>query len=493
MKKSILLFGMIFGMVISFNNSVYASDIVYDGIKADTLDVSNLNKVQLEKKLNNYSKELLNKSILFNNDGKLKKVKLKNLNLEIDEKKESDKILNLGRNGNLIERYKNITDFKNDGYVYNINKKFDESLLNKEVVNLTEFFSTKVQNATVKKIDGNFNIVKEKNGITVDKNKLKNEIIEKLNSDMLDLEIDVSDMITVKKPKYTYKDFDGIDNLKATYSTNYNGSVPSRANNIVVGARHINGKVVYPNEVVSVTKMLAPFTISNGYNSASIYSNGRIDSGIGGGVCQVSTTLYNALLRSELEIVERQNHSMRVHYVPAAFDAAIAEGYKDLKFKNNTKYPIYLEGYTTGNTLTFNVYGKDVDKNKNRKIEFISNVLSVKAPNTVKELDKSKPKGYTAVKQNGDNGMYAQMIKVVYENGKEVSREIVNSSNYKPLDKIVIVGDRKEEPKKEKDNPKKEDTVETKKENVIGDKEPKENIKIEKQEEELVENDNSDD
>ena len=119
----------------------------------------------------------------------------------------------------------------------------------------------------------------------------------------------------------------------------------SRSTNLTVGAAKINGHVLMPGEVLSGYECLQPFTTANGYKTAAAYENGQVVDGIGGGVCQIATTLYNAALESEDgEIVQRQeNHSMIVTYVPASRDAAIAGTYKDIKIKNNYSTPIYVE------------------------------------------------------------------------------------------------------------------------------------------------------
>lgn len=114
------------------------------------------------------------------------------------------------------------------------------------------------------------------------------------------------------------------------------------------GTSKLNGKVLYPGEEISVCDNMVPFTEENGYEPAASYANGAVVESFGGGICQVSTTLYQAVLQAELEVTERHNHSMIVKYVEPSMDAAIAEGAKDFRFVNNTEAPIYIEGYTYG-------------------------------------------------------------------------------------------------------------------------------------------------
>ena len=130
-----------------------------------------------------------------------------------------------------------------------------------------------------------------------------------------------------------------------------------------------------PGQELSAGNTMRPFTEEEGYVEAGAYENGEVVKDIAGGICQVSSTLYNAVINAELEVTSRQPHSMIVNYVKPSKDAAIAGDYKDLKFKNNTKYPIYIEGYVAGEEVHFNIYGKDT-RAEGRKVEYISETLS---------------------------------------------------------------------------------------------------------------------
>lgn len=134
-----------------------------------------------------------------------------------------------------------------------------------------------------------------------------------------------------------------------------------------------------PGEVLSGYECLQPFTTSNGYKTAAAYENGKVVDSIGGGVCQIATTLYGASLEAEVEIVQRQNHSMIVTYVEPSMDAAIAGTYKDIKIKNNYSTPIYVEAYTSGKKLTFTLYGKET-RPEGRKVEYISETIGTTSP-----------------------------------------------------------------------------------------------------------------
>lgn len=156
-------------------------------------------------------------------------------------------------------------------------------------------------------------------------------------------------------------------------------------------------------------------------------------------MCQVATTLYNAVIRAELDIVQRYNHSMIVSYVKPSDDAAIAGTYKDLKFKNNLDNPVYIEGYCSGGIITFNVYGVET-RPANREISFRSETLSEEDPVTQFNFDAGQPVGYFNTEQSAHKGVTARLWKTVTVDGTVQSDEVFNNSKYKSSPKIVTVG-----------------------------------------------------
>ncbi len=214
----------------------------------------------------------------------------------------------------------------------------------------------------------------------------------------------------------------------------------SRSKNVANGCSLINGTTLYPGDTFSTYNTVKPFSTENGYEMAGSYLNGKVVDSIGGGICQVSTTLYNAVLRAELEVTERHNHSMIVTYVDPSADAAIAESSgKDFVFVNNTDYPIYIDGHTADKKITFTIYGVET-RAKNRAVDYESEVVEKKVPEADQIIaDASQPIGVISV-SSAHIGYKARLWKIVKENGVEVSREQVNSSNYKMSPRTATVG-----------------------------------------------------
>lgn len=232
-----------------------------------------------------------------------------------------------------------------------------------------------------------------------------------------------------------------VKDVLGTFSTSFKTSGSSRSANVRNGCELINGSTIYPGEEFSTYEAVAPFSQANGYYMAGSYMNGQVVDSLGGGICQVSTTLYNTVLLSELEVTERHNHSMIVSYVDPSADAAIAESSgKDFCFVNNTEAPIYIEGYTTEDKqLVFTIYGLE-KRSANRKVVYKSEVLSKTYPDTeVIYTDASAPIGSVSV-QSAHVGYKANLWKVVYEDDREVSREKINSSSYQMAPRSATVG-----------------------------------------------------
>ncbi|MBR5315511.1 MAG: VanW family protein, partial [Firmicutes bacterium] len=242
----------------------------------------------------------------------------------------------------------------------------------------------------------------------------------------------------VANPRGTKEELAKVKDLLSSYSTDFKSSVAGRVKNVEVATGRIDGTVLYPGEEFSVNETILQREAVNGYEIAASYLSGTTVQSYGGGVCQVSTTLYNAVILAELEISERSSHSMTVAYVPIAMDAAIAGDYMDLKFVNNTEAPIYIEGYTKNKNLYFNIYGEET-RPANRKVSFETEILSVEDPGTQFQAT-GDPIGTVSKVQSKHYGYRSKLWKVVTVDGVESSRTQFNKSNYRSSPRIVKIG-----------------------------------------------------
>lgn len=188
---------------------------------------------------------------------------------------------------------------------------------------------------------------------------------EKLN-ELIDNAFATSKKITVYipydeiKPSGTIEDLKQKTILRSKFSTNYSKSTENRKSNVRTALGAFNGQIIMPEQEVSFNEITGARTKENGYKPANIILNGVYVQGSGGGVCQASTTLYNALLLSNIEILEVSKHSLPASYVPLALDAMVSEGISDLKFKNNTSSPLYFKTYGDSKNVYCEIYGESL-------------------------------------------------------------------------------------------------------------------------------------
>ena len=358
-----------------------------------------------------------------------------------------DEAMKVGRRGNLIENYKEIKETRKTGVSFGVNRQMDEKVLKKFVKKKCKKMCTSAQNAQVSMENGEFVYTDSQEGVTLD----VAATVENIQKAVSEAKDDTSAIrvvaVEVEKPKISKETAERCKDKIGSFSTTFNAGNVNRSKNVANAARLISGSVLYPGETFSVHDAISPLTEENGYYAAASYNQGKEDT-LGGGVCQVSTTLYNAVLRAELEVVERSPHSMVVSYVKPSMDAAIAGDYKDFKFKNNTDVPIYIQGGTYSGTLYFNIYGEET-RSEDRTVTFESEVTDTIEPGADKiTYDKTKPESYTSVTQEAHTGYKAILWKIVDENGKE-SKTQVNSSTYAASPRYVTKGAKKEEAKPE--------------------------------------------
>jgi vancomycin resistance protein YoaR len=200
---------------------------------------------------------------------------------------------------------------------------------------------------------------------------------------------------------------------------------------------------LYPDEEFSTNEHFLPFTEKNGWREAGTIVQGKIEDSIGGGMCQVSTALYDALLEAEVQITERYNHSLKVNYSEYGMDAALAGDYKDLCFKNDTGAPLYIEAYVTRSNVVINIYGKEIH-DAGRRIEFESKLIDTIEPgDPIITYDSTLPEGTENITTYALKGRVYELYKKIYENGELKDTVKINTSNYLSRREEKTVGTKK--------------------------------------------------
>ncbi|HFK1409435.1 TPA: VanW family protein [Bacillus cereus] len=361
------------------------------------------NKKDIQAIINKKVNELDQKSLtyIFQNDKQT--YTWKDLGINYKEKDIIDKIFK-EQEGNVMNRYKMRKQAENGelkrdykltpqlnatAYETFIKDKYNETLKNPVNAELS------IEGSTV-------NVSQSQNGEKIDKGKLNGLTNEAITTGKSDVTLPV----TFIKPERSTEDIQkmGIKEVIAEYSTPMAGRNGNQSFNVNKSANTLSGVIVAPDETFSFNGRVGVTDAAHGYKSAAVYSQGKVIQSAGGGVCQVSSTLYSAALRADLGIVSRSNHSMPVNYLPLGQDAAVADYGPDLKFKNNTGNHIYIQAFSNGGSITTRIFGTNTGKN----VEVSSQVIS-------RTSDKITAVTYKKVTQNGEVISNGQISKSVYK------------------------------------------------------------------------------
>lgn len=247
--------------------------------------------------------------------------------------------------------------------------------------------------------------------------------------------------LKITYPNVTTKQIgnEAFPDLLSQFSTSFTSSGYNRSNNIILSSAKLNGLVLMPGEEFSYNQAVGQRTKAAGFRKAGAYSNGKVVQEVGGGICQVSSTLYNAVLYANLEIVERTNHYFNPGYVKAGLDATVSWGGPDFRFRNNRNYPIRIVTDTSGKKLKVYIYGLKTDDDCTVVLDprYISSVPY----KTTYQNDASLATGETRVVSSGSNGCKTATYKYVYDkNGTLISSECISRDTYSPHNKVVAVG-----------------------------------------------------
>ena len=493
----VLFFSIIFALL-NVNRSTYMRGVFVEDTNLSGMNKQQATSVleeKIEKKLNNKI------NITYKNET-LITIDPKEIEFEYNLSDKLNEMYKIGRNSNIfVNNYEILFTaiFKRE---FELEFKYNEEILDNIVNGLDANIPELVMNPSYYIEDGNLIIVPGRDGIIIEKEKLINEIILKIKKgdENSKIEIPVADKkaeeIDVEKiheevycePKNAYYveepfelhlDEDGIDfaitieeakeiiNQEAEkytiplnitkaeitisdidsnafryqvsrFSTNYDPGYFSRVKNLQLAAGKIDGIVLKAGEEFSFNKVVGKRTIEAGYQDAKIFLNGEVVDGTGGGICQISTTLYNAVLLANLEITDRRNHNYTTSYVKAGRDATVVYGAIDFKFKNNREYPIKISSSVSGGVVTFTIYG--IEQENEYDVKIIPIVTETIPKTTKYEDDPSLVEGSEVVKQVGTSGCKVTTYKEVYLNGSLVSKEVISNDIYKAMARIVKRG-----------------------------------------------------
>lgn len=494
----IIMFSTIFALINVNNNKILK------GIFIEDIEVSDLTKEEAQKMFEELISKKMENEIVFKYKELETPITYEALEVKFDIENAIEQAYNIGRDGNLFENNFNILKTWINGEKVKLDHSIDEDVIRQVSENINNTSEDAVVEPSYYIEDNNIIITAGKNGIKVDEDMLKQEVDKNIsiNSDnsvvievpvvssehgKIDLEKihneiykEVKDAYYVQNPFTIYPEVNGVDfdmknaktiiaenkeeytipliitkaqkttqdigteafpDLLATFSTKYNAGDRDRTTNLILAAQKINGTVLLPGEEFSYNKTVGERTIEAGYKMAATFSNGKVVDGLGGGICQISSTLYDAVVMANLQITKRRNHQFITSYLPGGKDATVVWGSQDFKFINSRKYPVRITMSVSGGTATAQVWGLKEEVEYDITIE--SQKTATIAYTTQYINDPSLPEGTQVVKQNGSNGSKYEAYKVMRLNGVVVSRTLLSKDTYNAKQKIVRIGTKK--------------------------------------------------
>lgn len=414
-------------------------ELVYPGISINEVDISYLNKGQAIKKVSSYLENLNGEKVIKVQSGeKTYETDFESLGVKDNLEEVVDLAIEYGKGDSFFKKYRYVSkgilknfktqieldDNKYEGFIAVINKEQNRMPVN----------------ALIEHDWSGFKIIPHELGRTVDTDGLKVAIKEAIDANSEDEIIIVSAEFITEYPRILEEDLKTVDSAISSYTTSFGSSSSNRCTNIEVAARYLDDIVVMPGEEFSFNKTVGAATSGKGFQYSKGIRNGVYVDEIGGGVCQVSSTLYNALLKIPVEITERRNHSKAISYVPMGRDAMISYGSSDLKFINTFEHPIVIEAIVQGKQISFNLYSNSQEKKE------LYTIITEKArdikPNKEIVYDYNMSSGASVIEQKGRMGYVINTYRVLYKDGREIKKILVDESIYPGKNIKVRIGKR---------------------------------------------------
>lgn len=362
-KKIYRRVGLVIGIIIIFicialnyftKNSLYNGKIA-DNIFVQGVEISQMGKEEAIEAVNKkYKPQNLNLSYEKNNY----EINCEDIELKYNTEELVEQAYNSTRTGSYFNDIASYISVTSEGKKYTIKATYNEEKLDKSIEKIAKDINQDVKNATVS-VGGGISITPSKTGLKFETKENKKLIEEALNNKKYDT-IDLK--VSVTKPRISTEDVSSINTTLASFSTTFNSALVERSYNIGLSAQRVSNVILKPGETFSYNEHTGMRLLSNGYLNAPVIVGNDYEDAPGGGVCQTSTTLFNAALLSGLQIDQVRNHSKTSQYVPRGRDAMVNDGDSDLKFTNNFDHAVYIQCYRSGSSVVAAIYGASQDR-----------------------------------------------------------------------------------------------------------------------------------
>lgn len=427
--------GYVYGTADKWDN------LIYPNIKVMDLNIGGKTKEEAKALLKEKFQDSLDKKkINIKYQDRTYTIEYSKLKARYDIDKVLDEAFNYGKKESVFKKHKLI----NNGTGLRLELKFDyeDDHISEVIAAIEKDINQEPVNSKLEMVSsGKFNVISDKKGYKLQSEQLRSSIINNIN-DKIDADITINAPVETISAKITAEDLSKVDTLISSYSTSFTTSAAGRITNIELATKAINGILLMPGDTFSFNEVVGERTKARGYQEAGVIINNRIESGLGGGICQVSSTLYNAIIKANLNSKERYHHSLPSSYVDLGRDATVDWGNLDYKFTNTLDYPIFIEGYTKNKVLYFNIYSNK--SLTNRRYEIVNHVYETVKSTTKTVNDSTMPVGTKKIVQQAQTGYKVKVYRNTYdENNKLIKQELISNDYYKPVEGIVKVGTKK--------------------------------------------------
>lgn len=437
----VLLGGAAAAGFVHMNNVVTPYEkVILPGVIIEDINLSGKTKEEAFNLIQQkYGDEVLKKKVNIKGANRTYTIDYSKLNAKYNTEETVNEAFIYGKNHGIFEKYKHIK--KPVEKKIELKFTYDEKPIKELAAGMTKEIDKAPVNASIKMVGrGKFSITPEEPGAKLDTEKLVQDINNVINGKLTG-DVEVAAKIDNVQASVTKDILSKVNTKISSFTTNFASSNANRINNISLATKSINGKLLLPGESFSFNDVVGQRTTARGYKEAGVIINNKLDSGVGGGICQVSTTLYNAVMKANINYTERRHHSLASSYIAPGLDATVSYGSIDYKFKNTLQYPIYIEGYTSGKNVTFNIYS-DSSLAK-RTYDLVSEVYGTITPNIKYIDDPNMYEGEKEVVEKPSTGYKVRVYRSTYENGKLISKEKLYEETYRKIDGVTKRGTKK--------------------------------------------------
>jgi vancomycin resistance protein YoaR len=436
----IVLLVTVITMVLMILGKDNYKDVINKNVYVNGVAVGNMTKEQATGVLNEkFNKQFDDKKIQMTYENKSYSISFKALKAHYDVNNAVEEAFNYDKNSGIISNLLKNIGLKSSNQNISLRFLADTSIVDKEVKKISKKIDYKPKDAKISLVDKVFNITNDVNGLKVDSSELTKLIKAAVDPNSSDDAIEIP--VTQVEAKVKADMLSKIDTPISSFTTSFRTSDAARSGNIRIAATAVDGAVILPGEIFSMNKEVGPRVASKGYQEAHVIINGTLTTGLAGGICQATTTLYNAALLANFEIVSRRGHGLHVGYVKPGLDATISGDYIDMKFRNTNKYPIYIHTIVRNGTVTATIYGSN--EHPGQTVELESHVLEKLDPPAPEYVfDPTLKKGEKIVDVKSSEGMKSEAYRKVFQNGVLIKTELLSKDKYKAGRAKIRIGTR---------------------------------------------------